>query len=288
MARLGPVRCGRASHRARRRRATAAGAHRRRGGARADRALRLAPLHQAKSLAALAAVGGVLGDVPAVACFDTAFHATLPAAAHTYALPQAWRERWGLRRYGFHGLAHASAARRRRRAARPAARGTAARHLSPRRRRVAGRRAGRPLGRHDDGLHAARRPGHGDAIGQRRPRVAAVAAGAHRPGRARDGATRSSTIGAAGARRRRRHARRPARGRAGRPPSDPGPRRLHHHLRAGIAAMAAAMDGLDALVFCGGVGEHAAAVRAGAATGSGSSASASTLPQTPMAAVTAT
>jgi acetate kinase len=63
-------------------------------------------------LAALEAVGGVLSDVPAVACFDTAFHATLPAAAHTYALPQAWRERWGLRRYGFHGLAHASAARR--------------------------------------------------------------------------------------------------------------------------------------------------------------------------------
>ncbi|MDQ5834477.1 MAG: acetate/propionate family kinase, partial [Actinomycetota bacterium] len=72
----------------------------------------LAPLHQAKSLAALEVVGGVLGDVPAVACFDTAFHATLPAAAHTYALPRAWRDRWGLRRYGFHGLAHASAARR--------------------------------------------------------------------------------------------------------------------------------------------------------------------------------
>jgi len=43
----------------------------------------------------------------------------------------------------------------------------------------------------------------------------------------------------------------------------------HHHLRAGIAAMAAAMGGLDALVFCGGVGEHAAAVRAGATDGLG-------------------
>jgi acetate kinase len=72
----------------------------------------LAPLHQAKSLAALAAVSQVLDGVPAVACFDTAFHATLPPAAHTYALPLEWRERWGLRKYGFHGLAHASVARR--------------------------------------------------------------------------------------------------------------------------------------------------------------------------------
>jgi acetate kinase len=47
-----------------------------------------------------------------VACFDTAFHATLPAAAATYALPLAWRERYGIRRYGFHGLSHAWVARR--------------------------------------------------------------------------------------------------------------------------------------------------------------------------------
>ena len=48
----------------------------------------------------------------ASACFDTAFHATLSCAAATYALPRAWRERHGLRRYGFHGLSHAYAARR--------------------------------------------------------------------------------------------------------------------------------------------------------------------------------
>jgi acetate kinase len=41
-----------------------------------------------------------------VACFDTAFHATIPPAAHTYALPASWRERWPLRRFGFHGLSH--------------------------------------------------------------------------------------------------------------------------------------------------------------------------------------
>jgi acetate kinase len=72
----------------------------------------LAPLHQPKSLAAFDAATEVLPDVPAVACFDTAFHLTLPAAASTYALPKEWRERYGLRRYGFHGLSHAYAARR--------------------------------------------------------------------------------------------------------------------------------------------------------------------------------
>jgi acetate kinase len=50
--------------------------------------------------------------VPAVAAFDTGFHATLPPPAATYALPKEWNERWGLRRYGFHGLSHAWAVRR--------------------------------------------------------------------------------------------------------------------------------------------------------------------------------
>ena len=72
----------------------------------------LAPLHQPKSLAALRSVSEALPGVPAVACFDTAFHATLPDAAATYALPAAWRDRWRLRRYGFHGLSHAWIARR--------------------------------------------------------------------------------------------------------------------------------------------------------------------------------
>ena len=72
----------------------------------------LAPLHQPAALAALAAVSGVLPGLPAVACFDTAFHAGIPAAAVTYAVPRAWRERHGLRRFGFHGLSHAYAARR--------------------------------------------------------------------------------------------------------------------------------------------------------------------------------
>ncbi len=66
----------------------------------------LAPLHQPKSLSALEAAHRLLPDVPHVACFDTAFHATMPAAASTYALPKQWREQWPIRRFGFHGLSH--------------------------------------------------------------------------------------------------------------------------------------------------------------------------------------
>ena len=72
----------------------------------------LAPLHQPKSLGALDAVSSELPKIPAVACFDTAFHATMPPAARTYALPADWRERWGLQRFGFHGLSHSYIARR--------------------------------------------------------------------------------------------------------------------------------------------------------------------------------
>ncbi|HUE58704.1 MAG TPA: acetate kinase, partial [Acidimicrobiales bacterium] len=72
----------------------------------------LAPLHQAKSLLALDTVSRILPSVPAVACFDTAFHATMAPSAFTYALPAEWRERWTLRKYGFHGLSHAYASRR--------------------------------------------------------------------------------------------------------------------------------------------------------------------------------
>ena len=72
----------------------------------------LAPLHQAAGLAALDATDKVLPETPAIACFDTAFHATLPQEAATYAVPREWRARYQVRRYGFHGLSHAYAARR--------------------------------------------------------------------------------------------------------------------------------------------------------------------------------
>ena len=71
--------------------------------------------------------------------------------------------------------------------------GAADRELSPRRRRVAVRDQGRSLGRHDDGLHAARGPGDGDPLGQRRSGDAAVAAGARAAVRRASWPTRSST-----------------------------------------------------------------------------------------------
>jgi acetate kinase len=71
----------------------------------------LAPLHQPPALAQLRVARRLLPGVPHVACFDTAFHATIPEAAATYALPAEWRARWPLRRFGFHGLAHAYASR---------------------------------------------------------------------------------------------------------------------------------------------------------------------------------
>jgi acetate kinase len=77
-----------------------------------ERLTDLAPLHQPKSLAALRTVSRQLPGIPAIACFDTAFHQTLPPAASTYALPTRWRRRFGLRRYGFHGLSHGWIARR--------------------------------------------------------------------------------------------------------------------------------------------------------------------------------
>ncbi len=54
----------------------------------------------------------LLPDAVQVACFDTAFHATIPESAATYALPREWIAKYALRRYGFHGLSHAWASRR--------------------------------------------------------------------------------------------------------------------------------------------------------------------------------
>jgi acetate kinase len=80
--------------------------------ARIDALTSLAPLHQPRAIAGIHGASSALPGVPAVACFDTAFHATLAEVARTYALPLAWRERWGLRRFGFHGLSHEYAAQR--------------------------------------------------------------------------------------------------------------------------------------------------------------------------------
>jgi acetate kinase len=72
----------------------------------------LAPLHNPRAVAAMRSLREVLPDRPAVAAFDTSFHATMADEAATYALPREWNHRFGLRRYGFHGLSHAYAVRR--------------------------------------------------------------------------------------------------------------------------------------------------------------------------------
>lgn len=72
----------------------------------------LAPLQNAAALQAVEALRSLRPDLPQVACFDTSFHIHMPPKATTYAVPVVWRRRWGLHRYGFHGLSHAWASRR--------------------------------------------------------------------------------------------------------------------------------------------------------------------------------
>jgi acetate kinase len=66
----------------------------------------LAPLHNPANLQGYRAAKAVLPDTPAVAVFDTAFHHTMPAAAYLYALPYSTYQRFGIRRFGFHGTSH--------------------------------------------------------------------------------------------------------------------------------------------------------------------------------------
>ena len=221
----------------------------------------LAPLHQPKSLSALAAVGAALPDLPAVACFDTAFHAQMPAAAATYALPAEWRARWPLRRFGFHGLSHAYASRR------------AAELLgrSPKGFRVVTCHlgAGASLAAVMDGRSVDTTMGFTPLEGL----VMATRSGSVDPGLvlwleehvgmppAELAATlehRSGLLGLAGTPDLRSILEGEAKGQA---ESQLAVAVYLHRLRAGVAAMAAAMDGLDALVFTGGVGENAASIR---------------------------
>jgi acetate kinase len=232
----------------------------------------LAPLHQPRSLRAIQLVGSLLPEVPAVGCFDTAFHAHLPAAAHTYALPAEWRERWNLRRFGFHGLSHAWASRRVAELMAspggvdvPHALRVVTCHLG----------AGASLAAVLDGVSVDTTMGFTPLEGL----VMATRSGSVDPGLvlwleehagmppSELAATlehRSGLLGLAGNADMRAVLDAEARGDA--------EARLAlevyvHRLRAGIAAMAAAMDGLDALVFTGGIGERSPLIRGRAAAG---------------------
>jgi acetate kinase len=72
----------------------------------------LAPLHNARDVETIEGARKVLGEVPVVAVFDTAFHATLPPEAYTYALPKELIKQYELRRYGFHGISYRYVAHR--------------------------------------------------------------------------------------------------------------------------------------------------------------------------------
>jgi acetate kinase len=72
----------------------------------------LAPLHNPVNATGIEVARRALPQVPHVAVFDTAFHATLPEHAYTYAVPRAWARDHGVRRYGFHGTSHAFVSRR--------------------------------------------------------------------------------------------------------------------------------------------------------------------------------
>jgi acetate kinase len=77
-----------------------------------DRARHLAPLHNGPALDGIRAIRQRLPDTPMVAVFDTAFHASMPTEAAHYALPEEMAANWGLRRYGYHGIAHRSMSER--------------------------------------------------------------------------------------------------------------------------------------------------------------------------------
>ena len=225
----------------------------------------LAPLHQPKSLAGIDAVSAVLPGVPAVACFDTAFHAGMPAAAATYALPPEWRKRWDLRRYGFHGLSHGYATRR----------VTELLGRVPARLVVCHLGSGASLcavagGRSVDTTMGFT-PLEGLVMGTRSGTVDPglvlwLAEHAHTPP-AELAATlewRSGLAGLAGTADMREVL---ARAAAGDGAAELAVEVYLHRLRGLIGSMAAALGGLDTLVFTGGVGENAAEIRARAAGG---------------------
>ncbi|MBC7327456.1 acetate kinase [bacterium] len=72
----------------------------------------LAPLHNPPNLTGIRAAKALLPNIPHVAVFDTAFHSTIPNYAYIYALPYEFYEKYGIRRYGFHGTSHYYVSRR--------------------------------------------------------------------------------------------------------------------------------------------------------------------------------
>lgn len=72
----------------------------------------LAPLHNPPNLSGIMAMKSLLPNVVQIAVFDTAFHQTMPETAYMYAIPMKWYEKYGVRKYGFHGTSHLYVTRR--------------------------------------------------------------------------------------------------------------------------------------------------------------------------------
>jgi acetate kinase len=229
----------------------------------------LAPLHQPRALAGIEAARRLVPGLPDVACFDTAFHAALPDAAARYALPDGWTTRFGLRRFGFHGLSHAYASGR---AAQLLGRELAelrivSCHLGAGASLAAvlrGRSADTTMGFTPlEGLVMATRSGSVDPglivwlLQHGQLEVAELSAGLEKE----SGLAGLSGL-PSGDMREVLHA-----AASGEPAALLAIEVYLHRLRREIAAMAAAMNGIDALVFTGGVGEHSSEIRAAAAAG---------------------
>jgi acetate kinase len=221
----------------------------------------LAPLHQPIAVELIRLVRRVVSDCPNVACFDTAFHSTLSPAAGTYPVPARWRDELGVRRYGFHGLSHAWASRR--------AAAMLGAPLADLRVVTAHLGAGASLAAVQGGLSVDTTMGFTPLDGL----VMATRSGALDPGlvtwlsthggvdvhEVEDALYHSSGLVAlAGTGDVREIA---ARFEAGDDDASLAIDVYVHRLRAAVAAMAAAMGGLDVVVFTGGVGEHSALVR---------------------------
>jgi acetate kinase len=228
----------------------------------------LAPLHNPVNLEGIEAAEAAWPGVPQVAVFDTAFHATLPEEARTYAVPWSWTRDWGVRRYGFHGLSHAYCTTR----------------------------AGQMLGRGPAGLRLVIcHLGNGASVAAVRDGACVDTSMGFTPLEGLVMGTRSGSVdpgllpylerhkgltgddldralnheagllgvsGVSSDMRQVQEAVRAGNGRA----------RLAvdvfvHRLRQTIGAMAASLAGVDALVFTAGIGEHAAEVRAAACRG---------------------
>lgn len=220
----------------------------------------LAPLHNPPALRVLRAMVRDGDDRPNVVCFDTTFHATMPEHARTYAIPAAWRAA-GVRRFGFHGLSHGYATRRAVEllALAPTTSRIVSCHLGSGASVAAvvgGRSIDTSMGFTPvEGLVMASRSGDVDA-GAIAWLLSEGHADASRLARDLDEASGLQALCATGDMRQV-----VARADSGDEDASHALAVYVHRLVKHIGAMTAAMGGIDALVFTGGVGEHAAVVR---------------------------